>query len=289
MTTLKQAYNSDIDNDDDLIKSWASGRTENTRDAYLRDIRQAFAFIERPLKEWTVELLFDYRDHADAKYAESTATRKMASVKSLCSFAHKLGYIPNNIGNMLECKMPKNKLAQRILPEEEVKRIIAETPAGRNKTILRVFYSTGIRVSELCGLTFGDFYRHGGAGVVEVDGKGNKVRTLRISESVWEDIMALKGPDTDHNDPVFRSREGGPLTRFMVWRIVKSCAKDAGINLDRFPVSPHWFRHAHASHALDKGAPIHLVKKTLGHSSVSTTSRYLHARPDVSSGDYLDA
>jgi site-specific recombinase XerD len=84
---------------------------------------------------------------------------------------------------------------------------------------------------------------------------------------------------------VFPSRKGGePLTDSGIWRIVKQAAQRAGIEV---PVSPHWLRHAHASHALDRGAPIHLVQVTLGHASITTTGRYLHARPKESSSKFL--
>ena len=75
-----------------------------------------------------------------------------------------------------------------------------------------------------------------------------------------------------------------PLTRQQLWRVVKGLAKRAGLPA---AVSPHFFRHAHASHALDRGAPPHLVQQTLGHASLATTSRYAHARPDDSSARYL--
>lgn len=77
---------------------------------------------------------------------------------------------------------------------------------------------------------------------------------------------------------------GGHLDRTQVYRIVKAAASRAGIEGN---VSPHWLRHAHASHSLDRGAPLHLVQATLGHSSVATTERYLHARPNDSSAMYL--
>ena len=95
--------------------------------------------------------------------------------------------------------------------------------------------------------------------------------------------MSLRG-DAKDNAPVFRSRKGGHLDESQVWRIVRKAAERADIDKD---VSCHWLRHAHASHALGRGAPIHLVQATLGHSSISTTGRYLHARPTESSGDYL--
>jgi len=101
--------------------------------------------------------------------------------------------------------------------------------------------------------------------------------------SVWRDLVALRGAATP-DAPVFVSRQGGPLTARQAHRVVAAAAARAGIVGD---VSPHWLRHAHASHALDRGAPVHLVKETLGHASLATTSRYTHARPGESSGKYL--
>ena len=83
---------------------------------------------------------------------------------------------------------------------------------------------------------------------------------------------------------MFRSRKSGPLDPSQVHRIVKAAAERAGLSAE---VSAHWLRHAHASHSLDRGAPIHLVQQTLGHASVATTGRYLHARPTDSSARYL--
>ena len=83
---------------------------------------------------------------------------------------------------------------------------------------------------------------------------------------------------------MFRSAKGGHLDPAQTHRVVKAAAVRAGLPA---AISAHWLRHAHASHALDRGAPIHLVQATLGHASVATTSRYLHARPSDSSSRYL--
>jgi integrase/recombinase XerD len=104
-----------------------------------------------------------------------------------------------------------------------------------------------------------------------------------MPESVWNAVQSLRG-DAGENQPVFRSRKGGHLDESQVWRIVRKASTRAGIDK---AVSCHWLRHAHASHALDRGAPIHLVQATLGHSSIATTGRYLHARPTESSSSYL--
>ena len=112
-------------------------------------------------------------------------------------------------------------------------------------------------------------------------------RAIQVPASVWKLLAGLRTPKTGAADPVFRSRKGengGVLRPLAVLRIVRKAAARAGIEL---PVSPHWFRHAHASHALDRGAPIHLVQATLGHASITTTGRYLHARPNDSSSRFL--
>jgi integrase/recombinase XerD len=96
-------------------------------------------------------------------------------------------------------------------------------------------------------------------------------------------LLSIRG-DAGLVDAIFRSRKGGHLDASQVRRIVYAAAKKAGLEQK---VSPHWMRHAHASHALDRSAPIHLVQVTLGHASVSTTGRYLHARPTESSSFYL--
>ena len=148
-----------------------------------------------------------------------------------------------------------------------------------------MLYVSGARVSELTGLRWRDVSENGDAGQLTLHGKGGKDRVVLLSVDTWARLVALRG-DAGQDDPVFRSKKGGHLTTRQVARIVKDAATRAGLeNAD--DVSPHWFRHAHASHALDRGAPVHLVQTTLGHASLTTTSKYSHARPGDSSGRYL--
>jgi integrase/recombinase XerD len=117
--------------------------------------------------------------------------------------------------------------------------------------------------------------------------KDDKTRIVLIPPPVWDLVSQLK-KNYGKDEPVFRSRQRGlngyHLGRKQVWRIVKNAAERVGIDVN---VSPHWLRHSHASHSLDKGAPLSLVKETLGHSSIAITEKYLHAKPDDSSGMYL--
>ena len=114
-------------------------------------------------------------------------------------------------------------------------------------------------------------------------GKNGRTRSIALTAPLWSELTALRGI-AGAEEPVFPSRSGKLLDRGRVRVIVRLAAKRAGV---ADAVSPHWLRHAHASHALDHGAPIHLVQATLGHSSVATTSSYLHARPGDSSARFL--
>ena len=116
-------------------------------------------------------------------------------------------------------------------------------------------------------------------------GKGGKVRQVLLPEIVSRSLLSLRG-NADTDAPVFASRRGGgKLTERNVNAMVKRAAAKAGIN---GAVSPHWLRHAHGSHAIDRGASLPEVQSTLGHGNIATTSSYLHARPDTSSGLKLD-
>jgi integrase/recombinase XerD len=115
-------------------------------------------------------------------------------------------------------------------------------------------------------------------------GKGGKVRQVLLPEIVSRSLLSLRG-DAGANDPVFAKTNGGRLTERAVNKMMKRTAKAAGVNED---VSPHWLRHAHGSHAIERGASLPRVQATLGHGNISTTSGYLHARPDSSSGLRLD-
>ena len=177
----------------------------------------------------------------------------------------------------------RDGLADRILEETDVVKMIALEQMPRNRAILLTLYAGGFRVAELCSLKWRDLQDRDAAGQITVFGKGGKTRTVLMPQSVWNAVQLLR-KDAKDEAPVFRSRKGRHLDESQVWRIVRKAAKRAGIEKE---VSCQWLRHAHASHALDRGAPIHLVQATLGHSSVATTGRYLHARPTESSSSYL--
>ena len=146
-----------------------------------------------------------------------------------------------------------------------------------------MLYLGGLRISEVCQLRGRDLQPRDDTGQVTVFGKGGKSRAVLLKRSIWTELVRLRAADPDA--PLFRSRAGGGhLDPSQVHRIVKTAARRAGLS---DAVSAHWLRHAHVSHALDHGAPAHLVQQTVGHASLVTTSRYAHARPSDSSSRYL--
>ena len=196
-----------------------------------------------------------------------------------------------NVGAAVKVPQAERVTAERILSETEVQRLLSLEPSLRNRALVRLLYASGARCSELCGLRWRDLQsRDGGRGQLTVHGKGDKTRSVVVSADTWAVLQQLRdsaseGGEPSPNAPLFRSRKGGrAMAERQVHRVVKAAAERAGISGN---VSPHWLRHAHASHALERGAPIHIVQATLGHASVATTGVYLHARPGDSSGLYL--
>ena len=228
-----------------------------------------------------------YAEHlAGLGLAATTQQRRLNAVRSLLSFCHDIGAIPFNVGARLAMPDAEEKLSQRILSTEEVHAMFAKTSKPRDRLILRMLYFTGARVEELAGLTWRNVAKaDNGEGLITLFGKRNKTRVVRIPAKEVKDLLTTRG-DAALDAPVFTSQKGGALDTSQVWRIVSSAAKRADITDKN--VSPHWLRHAHASHALDKGAPVTLVRDTLGHSSLAITSRYAHARPSDSSAYYLE-
>ncbi len=313
--------NCSIDSDQLLVERWLAEKSERTVSAYSRDLEQFVNFVDLPLRYVTLGHLQEYREHlVDQGYAKSSQKRKLSAVKSIFTFGTKLRYFAHNVGAALSTPSVRNDRAERILPESDLWAILRDERDLRNHVLLRLFYASGGRISDVEDLRWRDLKdrpdlkgpngRPGGQ--VTFYGKGGKTRAVTLYSRVWSLIVRLRneeeaegygGPD----DPVFRSQKGGCLSRWQIWNLVKKAATRAGVKLtektdadgavkldeDGAPimtseVSPHWFRHAHASHALQKGADLELVRETLGHESIETTKTYLHAQPGKSSSYYVD-
>ncbi|MDQ6699932.1 MAG: tyrosine-type recombinase/integrase [Acidobacteriota bacterium] len=273
--------------DDHLLQLWLHNRRAETVRTYRADLLRFRTWAGKPFAQVTLGDLAAFWDSLGS-LGPATRNRILSSVRSLLAFAHRIGYLPFDVGRPFRLPALPNQLAERILSEADVQRMIHLEPKARNRTILTLLYASGVRVRELCDLQWKDLQPQGdGEGQIAVFGKGGKTRFVQMPASVWTALMSLKG--CKKTGPVFvsrrkKGREVAKLGPEQVWRVVRKAARRAGIEAN---VSPHWMRHAHGSHALDRGAPIHLVQATLGHASVATTGKYLHARPKESSSRFL--
>lgn len=276
----------DCDSDQQLVDMWLHGKSPHTADAYRRDVNEFRWFVEdKPLGRVVLnDLIFYYDALVQQGRSPATVKRKLSAVKSVLTYGLRIGYLAVNVGAAFKLPQLDDKLAERILSESQVLRLIDAAQEGRDRILLRFIYESGCRVSELIRLTWQNLQPRADAGQVRIFGKGGKTRVVLLTPQLWAGLMALRGhaPGDAH---VFRSlRSGQRLNRSDVNDLVAKAAQKAGIQGN---VSPHWLRHAHASHSIERGAPIHLVQATLGHSNLQTTGRYLHARPSDSSARYL--
>jgi integrase/recombinase XerD len=277
-----------------FLTTWLHGKAEKTQQAYAADIHKFYSIVQKSLQSVTLEDVQNFINNlSDLK--PSSKGRVIAAIKSALSFGLKTGYLAVNVGSAVKLPKFEDTLAERIMSEQQTARMFALENNPRNHAILVLLYRAALRAEELCNLTWAKLQARDQAGQVSVFGKGRKTRHVLIDQSTWEEVMSLKTPEAKPDDYVFHSRQEksrvdetcdrGRLDESTIHRIVRSAADRAGVAPGR--VSPHWMRHAHATHSLENGAPITLVQATLGHADIKTTAKYTHVRPNASSGQYL--
>lgn len=287
MPTQLQSYNPinttpvQADTDEGMISLWLNSKSENTKEAYSRDINKFIKYINKPLKDIILADLQGYGDKLKKdNLKERTQQRELACIKSLFSFASSLRYLMFDVGKAMKLPKHKDDLAQRILSHEDILHIVYNEKNVRNQLFLKALYLLGGRVSEVINLKWSDIIEseNKDSVVVTLFGKGSKTRNILLSRDIYRQLLQL-GKD---NGYIFKSKKTKKqMTRQQAYRIVKRSASRV---IQDKNISPHWFRHAHASHALEKGVSMALIQRDLGHSSLAITGRYLHARPTDGSG-----
>ena len=267
--------------DTELVYVWLGDKSRTTITSYSSIVTGFFDFIDKPLAQVQIEDLQLWHRRLQLTDKPSTVANKIRAIKSLFSYGVKVGYLEVNIGSFIKCPRVKEKLAERILSESDCLKLISAAKTERNRALLCLMYACGLRVSEVCSLTWGDLQPSAEGGKCTVFGKGNKTRVVLVPTRVWQLLMSLP----KIIDAVFVSRTGRPLERTMVFRIVKDCAKRAGVSEK---ASCHWLRHSHASHAIESGCNLRLLQQSLGHSKLETTERYLHINPDSGSSQFIN-
>ncbi len=276
----------------EFIQVWLNNKTKATQSAYIFTVKQFIEFIDKPLADVTLEDLQLWQQGLKLRYKIVTVEKKTITIKSLFSFAYEVEYISTNPGKFLKIPKIKNTLAERILDTDSVGLLLkapsyqsyhgdwlqergAAALASRDRLILSLMYSCGLRVSEVINLTWADLKPHRRGGKITVFGKGGKTRILVVPPKLWQALCGWQKQSGE--DYVFVSRRKKKLDRSAVHRLIKKACKQAGIDEK---TSAHWLRHSHASHALEQGCNVRLLQQSLGHSSVSTTEKYLHVSPE---------
>lgn len=276
--------------DDQMVELWLGRfRSPNTLRAFSGDIRHFREAVPKPLRDIVLRDIQAWGLAMEAVNAAKSVQRRLAAVRSFFAFAHKVGYLQWNVAAAVTSPPVEDKLAQRILTEDQVARLLGVLRNKRDNALLRLLYIAGLRISEASGLRWRHVTpRDGGEAQLTVFGKGGKTREILIPATMAERLFGLKLRTDGPDDPVFRSRSvarrGVAMGPRDVWVTVKKAVQRADLPRE---ISSHWLRHAHASHSLDRGAPVHVVQQTLGHASLTTTTRYTHARPGDSSAKYL--
>jgi integrase/recombinase XerD len=260
----------------------------NSIEAYRHDVRLFAQYLEdagkaiAPDAVQLADLQGFVRTIAEIGLAASSQARMISGLRMFFHYLVIEEVIAENPASLLELPKIRRKLPD-VLTVHEIDRILAaidlSKPEGvRNKAMLETLYSCGLRVSELISLRISDLYPE--VGFIRIIGKGNKQRLVPIGKLALKYIHLYRDhvrvhlqPQANHRDVLFLNRRGKPLTRVMVFHIVKSLASAAGIQKS---ISPHTFRHSFATHLLEGGADLKAVKDMLGHESITTTEIYTH-------------
>lgn len=258
------------------------GLAENSVESYRRDIRDFLGWNPLPLEQYTAKHLSEYlAELMEAGLMNSSVARKRVALKQF------FGFLADNGENVTVDfdHVPKVKLDQHLPDFLDVETMLGfldglpleTTLQRRNKAMLELLYCTGLRISELLGLTTHDL--NFGESMILVRGKGSKQRFVPFVESVGtilQDYLSQTRPallKLSRTDALFLNNRSGNLSRMGFWKILRQATLEAGI---KQVITPHTFRHSFATHLLEGGVNLRIVQVLLGHASLNTTQIYTH-------------
>ncbi|PXA04468.1 site-specific tyrosine recombinase XerD [Coraliomargarita sinensis] len=260
------------------------GLSANTIQAYASDLVQCAQFMQaHGAADWTSvdsKLVSKFTaDLSQKDYARTSQSRKLSSVRMLARHLVSENLRKDDFTELSSSPKLSRKLPD-VLTMDEITRLLEapamSTPHGlRDRAILELFYSSGLRVSELCGLLLQSINLD--EGYVRVFGKGSKERIAPIGRAAIKAVRDyLSGGRGQFVKPhtgseLFLSQQGKAISRKMVWVMIKDCARKAGI---KKTIKPHLLRHSFATHLLEGGADLRAIQEMLGHSDISTTQIY---------------
>ncbi|TVP49848.1 MAG: site-specific tyrosine recombinase XerD [Mongoliibacter sp.] len=266
--------------------------SKNSITAYLQDMEKLSRYMGKnhpntsPLEVKLDHLRYFINGLAELEISEYTQVRIISGIKAFFRFMMYEDLINEDPSQLLESPKLGRKLPDT-LSFHEITSILESIPLGepeghRNRAMLEILYSSGLRVTELIELKISNVYAD--VGFLRVIGKGNKERLVPIgrdalkylkyyTEEIRTHVKAVKG----HEEYVFLNRRGKKLSRVMIFLIIKKQVEAIGLKKN---VSPHTFRHSFATHMIEGGADLRAVQEMLGHESITTTEIYTHLDRD---------
>ena len=266
--------------------------SENSIEAYSSDTEKLGRFMEEeypcvsPLEATTKQLREFIRRLGELEISDFTLARIISGVKAFYKFLMYEELIQKDPAQLLEAPRLGRKLPDT-LSYPEINQILegislGEAQGHRNRAMLELLYSSGLRVSELVGLKQSQVFED--VGFLRIVGKGNKERLVPVGRDALKYMKIYKEEVRNHlpiasgnEEYVFLNRRGKKLSRVMVFKIIKEAVEKVGIEKN---VSPHTFRHSFATHLIEGGADLRAVQEMLGHESITTTEIYTHLDRD---------
>jgi len=257
--------------------------SENTTDAYKRDVSQFLLFIARSPESVMESDIENYiSSMSKSGLSPASITRKISSLRVFFHFLQAEGIVKDDPTETVDAPKTERKLPDILEPfeiEKIIKTVDLSTPFGlRDRACLELLYGCGLRISELLSLRLEDVFLD--EMFVRVLGKGKKERLIPLGEKARRALMDyLKNgrvyffKKNKKTPLIFLSKSGKKLSRMGFWKRLKSYLQIAGIGKR---VTPHTFRHSFATHLLEGGADLRAVQIMLGHSDISTTQIYTH-------------
>ncbi len=260
------------------------GLSSNTITAYAHDLAHFSQFLERQkVSGWNrvdESVISAWNEHlGQSKYARSSQARKLSAVRMLARHLVREGFRKDDFTELVSAPKLSRKLPE-VLTYQELQRLLeapnTATPYGlRDRAILELFYSSGLRVSELCEVLLQSINLD--EGYIRVLGKGSKERIAPIGSAAVTAVRNYLSGGRPHfvksktGSELFLSQQGRAISRKMVWVMIRQHAAKAGIEK---PIKPHLLRHSFATHLLEGGADLRVIQEMLGHSDISTTQIY---------------
>ncbi len=267
--------------------------SSNTIDAYKRDLYSFFNYVKKKYNNITKEDIINYIKYLNSELNPKSVNRHIVTLKNYFNFLEK-----NSMININPCEditgLKTKKSIPRVLSEEDIDKLLDINPKNafeyRNKAMLELMYSSGLRVSELLNLNVNDIDFD--LNIVRIFGKGSKERIMPINEIAtsflydYINIYRKTLLKNKINDILFLNSRGEKLSRQGFFKILKEIAREKGIKKE---LSPHTLRHSFATHLLNHGADLRSIQTMLGHENIETTQIYTHVSNNMVKEEYENA